>query len=118
MGATVRGVIAFGLVNNISFLWTTLLINVFGALMIGWIFGKTSISARQSAFFHLLTTGFLGAFTTMSAFGWESWQLIVQDAWLKLFIYMILSAFLGPWMAWIGFQWGQKLKGGETESTP
>lgn len=50
----------------------TLLVNVVGALVIGWLAGGSSLSAGMR---HVLVVGFLGGFTTFSAFSWETSSL-------------------------------------------
>ena len=38
-----------------------------------------------------LMVGFLGAFTTFSAFGFETWELAQEDQWLKATLNIFLS---------------------------
>ncbi|MCE5238927.1 fluoride efflux transporter CrcB [bacterium] len=47
----------------------TLIVNVVGALVIGWLAGGTTLPAHWR---HVLVVGFLGGFTTFSAFSWDT----------------------------------------------
>lgn len=52
--------------------WRTLLINVTGSLALGWVLSRFA----QVEWVRLLVgVGFLGAYTTMSAFAVETWDL-------------------------------------------
>ncbi|WP_205712332.1 fluoride efflux transporter FluC [Euzebya rosea] len=51
-----------------AFPWGTLLVNVVGALLLGWVAGR-QVDPMRRAF---LGTGVLGAFTTFSAFAVEA----------------------------------------------
>jgi fluoride exporter len=44
-------------------------VNIVGALLIGWMAGGSSLPAHWR---HVLIVGFLGGFTTFSAFSWDT----------------------------------------------
>jgi CrcB protein len=78
LGALARVGIA-GLFPVRTLPWGTLLVNAVGCLLIGvafqWFESRTELSlALRTA----LVGGFLGGFTTFSAFGLETWQML-QD---------------------------------------
>lgn len=50
----------------------TLLVNAVGAFIIGWLMGGSQLSPTLR---HVLVVGFLGGFTTFSAFSWETSSL-------------------------------------------
>ena len=54
----------------------TFLINISGALAIGFIFALTSRSLISAAWQAVIATGFLGGYTTFSTMCWESVQLL------------------------------------------
>lgn len=64
-----------------SFPWGTLAVNITGSfamgLLLAWIMTRTQLSAELRA---LVATGFLGGFTTFSAFSWDVLQLIERKA--------------------------------------
>jgi CrcB protein len=60
-----------------SFPWSTFLVNVIGALLIGFIAAQPSVMTNESRR-HFLVTGVLGGFTTFSALAVETLQLASQ----------------------------------------
>ena len=79
--------IASLVIKQPNFPYATILVNVFGSLLIGMIMGW---SAKQdnSAFWRLLlATGICGGFTTFSAFAWENIQLLNEHRYLHFCIY-------------------------------
>lgn len=72
-----------------DFPYGTLAVNVLGSLAIGflyfWLINRFALDAELRA---LLIVGFLGAFTTFSAFSIESLVLLEQGAWLKSAVYL------------------------------
>lgn len=61
---------------NSTFPWSTLLINVTGALLIGIIAGLTTRHVLAPVVQTVLATGFLGGYTTFSTMSWEGVQLL------------------------------------------
>lgn len=64
-----------------DFPYGTLIVNVLGSFLIGWVL----VLATERAHWHpavsgLVVTGFLGAFTTFSAFSMETLSLIQKGA--------------------------------------
>lgn len=78
--------------SGTSFPVWTLVINVAGSLLLGFIMRYAvdgiSLNAQTRA---LLTTGFCGGFTTFSTFSFETVSLIEQGDWRRAAIYIILS---------------------------
>lgn len=60
-----------------SFPWATFLVNVVGALLIGFLAAQPAIMTNESRR-HFLVTGVLGGFTTFSALAIETFQLATQ----------------------------------------
>ncbi len=68
---------------GIGFPYGTLLVNVLGSLLIGFIMQiglNTDVIPRSMRV--LLTVGFLGGFTTFSSFSWETVGYIQAGAWV------------------------------------
>jgi CrcB protein len=53
----------------------TLAVNLIGSFLAGLVFGLTIDSANQKTWRILLITGFMGGFTTFSAYALDSYQL-------------------------------------------
>ena len=93
-----------------DFPWGTLIVNVTGCLAIG--FGLTLLTERLSAdpswrlFF---VTGFLGAYTTFSAYGWESAQLLADGAVGRALVNLVGSVALGLLATGLGIALARRL---------
>lgn len=59
-----------------AFPYATLLVNVLGSLAAGWCYARLVEQGPQGTAYALLSIGFLGAFTTFSAFSIETVRLI------------------------------------------
>jgi len=81
----------------------TLAVNVSGCFLIGvlmtWF---TERGEPHPTLRLLLVTGFLGGYTTFSAFGWESFQAIEERNWRIGFGNIALSVVLGYLAVWCG----------------
>jgi CrcB protein len=88
----------YGMVNLVggrTFPWGTLAVNALGALIMGILFVVIVERAVVDASFKpILMTGFLGAFTTFSAFSLESWELLDRGEPFLALVYMIGSVLL------------------------
>lgn len=88
----------YSLVNLIggrNFPWGTMSVNIIGSLLMGiayvLIVEKVIISPEMKP---LVMTGFLGAFTTFSAFSLEAWELLDRGAPLHALSYVAGSVIL------------------------
>lgn len=83
------------------FPWGTLLVNVIGSWLIGWLATVIS-SGRLARWQPFLITGFCGGFTTFSLFSLETLHLITLGRpWLAL-AYVVVSVPLWLLAAWHG----------------
>jgi fluoride exporter len=105
LGATLRFVIGTWAADRWGpdFPYGTLLINVSGSFAIGVVLAfvgdRVGISLLWRFF---LATGFLGGYTTFSAYSWEALNLAEQGAWLRAGIYVVGSNLLGFVGVWLG----------------
>jgi len=86
-----------------SFPWATLLVNVSGSLLLGflatWTFETAGVSAEVRA---LLTTGLCGGYTTFSTFSLETVALAEEGAFGRAAGYVLLSVALSALAAFVG----------------
>ncbi len=104
-GAVARwgiGVWATSAANGFVFPYATLVINLVGAYALGWMSGRFSDRDKTTAAYQAAAAGFLGAFTTMSAFGAEAWTLLADKRFLAAAAYVAASAIAGPLLAGAG----------------
>ena len=79
-----------------QFPFGTLMVNVTGCLAIGLILGLAeSRDALSREARLLLVTGFLGSYTTFSAFGWETYDLMRTGEALRAIMYAAASVVVG-----------------------
>lgn len=98
LGGAFGAVCRFMLVNAIggrAFPWGTLTVNVIGSCLMGiayiYIMERNILSPEMKP---LLMSGFLGAFTTFSAFSLESWELLDRGEPILAVGYIVASVLL------------------------
>ncbi len=86
-----------------SYPWATLLVNVSGSLLLGflatWTFETAGVSAELRG---LLTTGLCGGYTTFSTFSLETLALAEEGQWSRAGAYVALSIILTVVAAGVG----------------
>ena len=86
-----------------AFPYGTFVVNVTGCFVIGLVLGlaesRDAINREARLF---LVTGILGSYTTFSAFGWETMDLLRGGDVLKATVYAGGSVTLGVLAAWAG----------------
>lgn len=89
--------------NNPSFPYGTLVVNIVGSFLIGLFWAILSKQADDTKRL-LLITGFCGGFTTFSAFSLEGLQLLEQSKFAVFFLYTFATIFLGLAATYTGFK--------------
>jgi CrcB protein len=77
--------------NKTDFPVLTLVTNILGALLIGYIVGISSRKGLNQNLTLMLKTGLCGGFTTFSTFSLEAYNLFVNGNMFSALIYIILS---------------------------
>ncbi len=86
-----------------KFPWATLGVNWVGCFLIGLVYGWVENRAMLGVpVRYFLVTGFLGGFTTFSAFGMETLYLFKRGEGLMAWTYILASVTGGLFLAWLG----------------
>ena len=111
LGSALGGAARYGCVGlaarwlGAAFPWGTLLVNVSGSLVIGFLAalmapdGRLLATPDTRAF---LMIGILGGFTTFSSFSLETLNLVRDGEWLFAFVNVVLSVLLCLVAVWLG----------------
>lgn len=90
---------------------STLLVNVLGCLLAGFVLVWIDQRADPPFWRAFLVTGVLGALTTFSALGLEIWQLLRADRWDLLALMLAAHVGLGVLAVAAGYAAGRGLLG-------
>ncbi len=90
-----------------SFPWATLVINLGGSLLLGLLFGLVSRKLVSAWWKEAAGTGFLGAFTTFSAFNAQLGELVRHHAYGSAAAYALASGLFGWLLAALGLSVGR-----------
>lgn len=112
MGAVSRYwlVMSINSISALRFPWGTMAVNLLGALLIG--IGFVLLIERGSAneaLRGLLIAGFLGAFTTFSAFSLDALQLLLAGRLLTALAYILGSVVFCIVLTWTGISLARAL---------
>lgn len=107
MGAVFRMLLSeFFAARSAAYPAGTLIVNLLGCLAIGLVMGMAD--RLPSFWVSLITIGFLGGFTTFSAFSFEGVQLVQQGRFGAAAFYIGTSLGLGGLMTFIGL-WAARI---------
>lgn len=106
-GSVARAVIGYALQTR--FPWATLLVNVAGSLVIGWLMARVGSfeSATATRLQSLLVVGFCGGFTTFSTFSWQTLEQMMKGEWVAAVLNVLLSVSFCLAAVWLGFRFGR-----------
>ena len=110
LGGAVGAVLRFYLSETLpseAFPWATLSVNLVGSFLLGIVMAATLVDALGETEALLLGVGLLGAFTTMSTFSVETVMMMEDGQWRLASLYVVVSAVVGPLLAWFGWKGGQ-----------
>jgi len=75
--------------------WGTLAVNVVGSFVLGSVAAAVAVAGAPSWLMTLLGTGFCGALTTFSTFGFETVRLLEEGSLLEAFVNVLASLAAG-----------------------
>jgi len=95
--------------QNASFPWSTIVVNLAGAFVIGFIALLIDGSGQGTGHFAhpLFITGFLGGFTTFSALALDSVGLLESGAWFSAASYLAVTFIGGIALVFVGERLGK-----------
>ena len=107
VGSVARAAIGWAL--HARFPWATLLVNVTGSLLIGWLMTRIGTAEPENAAHlqSLLVVGFCGGFTTFSTFSWQTLDQMLRGQWAAAAANILLSVVLCLVAVWLGFRVGR-----------
>lgn len=112
LGAILRYLIFFYFerFHKSVFPWPTLIVNLAGALLIGFLWGyfdKVYVSPGIRMFIFI---GILGSFTTFSTFAFDILSMIHDGHFKNMVVYLLASNILGVGLAFLGYYSALSLK--------
>lgn len=88
--------------------WATILTNILGSLLIGWLLGRHGPLAGDNWSSHgFWVIGICGGFTTFSTFSWQTLEEIQRGQWGAAAANVLLSVVLCLLAVWLGFRLGR-----------
>mgnify|MGYP001400662710 CR=1 FL=1 len=111
-GTIMRYVITIGIQRKsaeLLFPLGTMLVNMLGCFAVGLIAGLIDLKGIGSDTLRLLLVlGFLGGFTTYSAFGFETFILFREGDIFRAFLNILIHITFGLFFIWIGYSISSK----------
>jgi fluoride exporter len=106
VGACLRyGVSVLLAASHTNWPWSTLIVNLLGCTLAGWLAARFGLSDAAHPWRALVMVGLLGGFTTFSAFGLETIMLLQRGHVLSAMSYVLLSVLGGLLGVYLGFAW-------------
>lgn len=108
LGSVLRALAGHAL-SGTRFPWGTLVVNVAGSLLIGWLMARLGSLEPQPAarMQSLLVVGFCGGFTTFSTFSWQTLEQLLRGQWLGAALNVLLSVTGCLVAVWLGYRFGR-----------
>ncbi len=102
-GGALGSMLRFAIGNLVSFPYGTMAVNILGAFFAGAVIAFF-IDKLDARFYFLLMPGFLGGFTTFSAFSVDVLKLWDQQNFNVLFIYLVGTLIFSLFCVWLSYK--------------
>ena len=115
LGAGIGGVSRYWFSNGVywvlgrKFPYGTLFVNITGCFLMGVLFTLFLERATNPVLRSLLLIGFLGGYTTFSAFSIETVNLIESGDWLNAMLNILFNVIACIILTWLGVVWSRHL---------
>ncbi|WP_440120011.1 fluoride efflux transporter CrcB [Paenibacillus sp. QZ-Y1] len=96
LGKRVSGVL------GTAFPWGTWIINISGSMLLGLLYGWHQAAMISDGTWVIWGTGFCGAYTTFSTFGYETLGLMGQQRYARAALYGVSSVVVGVLVSLVG----------------
>jgi CrcB protein len=111
LGGGVGSILRFGLsrwITNGAMPWGTIVTNIVGSLVMGWVMAKTGPTEADHAQWQaFLALGFCGGFTTFSSFSWQTFEQLRHGQVGLALAHVLLSVSLCLLAVWGGWKLGR-----------
>jgi len=88
--------------------WGTVLANVAGSLVIGFVLAKLGAPSKANSHWQaFLVIGFCGGFTTFSSFSWQTLEQLRQGQGGTALLHVLISVLVCLAATWLGWRWGK-----------
>ena len=85
--------------------WATILVNIAGSLLIGWLIARFSPLGEENLRAHSFwVVGVCGGFTTFSSFSWQTFEQLQKGHWGAALANVVLSVVLCLLATWLGWR--------------
>ncbi len=101
-GSVLRAFVGFLMKSYLP--WPTLVVNLLGAFLIGFLVRFCENSTNEETFRAFWIIGICGGFTTFSTFGMDVMNFIKSGQWTQGFIYLSLNVFGTLLAIFLGFR--------------
>jgi fluoride exporter len=88
--------------------WATILVNIVGSLLIGWLIARFATLSETDVRAHSFwVVGVCGGFTTFSSFSWQTVEQLQKGNWGTAAANVVLSVVLCLTATWLGWKLAQ-----------
>lgn len=104
IGSVARALVGRAIPPN-SLPWATIVVNVGGSLLIGWLMARLSpLDPGNLQAHRFWVIGFCGGFTTFSTFSWQTLEQMQKGNWSVAVGNVLLSVVLCLAATWLGWR--------------